>query len=86
VDDLIPLKDLPAYMAAHPPKGFKPVPFYSAGGDFLILYFEDAPCYTEGLSERAEVMRAFDDNRVVGVKLYRVPELIAAARERQRER
>jgi hypothetical protein len=75
--------ELREYLRTHPPKGFKPVPYYSAAGDFLLLYFEDEAGYTEGLGERAEVIRAFSDGRVVGVKIYRVPELIAEARQRQ---
>lgn len=78
-DDAVPMNDLSEYIAAHPPKGFRPVPSFSVAGNMLSVYFEDDPGFAETLNPQVTVIRAFSDRRIVGVKLFEVPELIAEA-------
>jgi hypothetical protein len=62
--------ELPAFIKANPPKGFKPNIFISGG--LAILFLEDVPHHHDWIvGEGADVsmIRAVDDNRVIGVCL-----------------
>lgn len=70
-------------------KGRKPGPFrpgvllYSVRGRMLEAYWEDVPARADPVSPSLTVMRAFSDNRPVGVKLYDVQDAIRAAELRE---
>lgn len=78
------MSDLKAFLKAHPYKGpFKPVPFFSVVGNMLVIHFEDERAYAESLSQQVTVLRSFKDKRIIGVKLFEIPELIESARAKQ---
>lgn len=61
------------FIRSRPPKGFKPCPFYSRESDTLSVNFEGADSYAESLcgsGGMVTLMRAFDDGRIVGVKIH----------------
>lgn len=74
---LPPMTSLRDYLKAHPPSGaFTPSMTYSIIGDLLSVYLFDDPAYAENLTPDIIVLRSFSDNRVVGVKLCGVEDLI----------
>ena len=48
---------------------FKVEPFYESRTDCTLVYFEDTPSYGVPLSPDVTVMKAADDNRIIGVDL-----------------
>ena len=69
--------DVEALLRKYPPGKFEPRPFYVPCGDHIEVYTEDAESYAEWVSPYLTVMRAFDDHRVVGVKIRNVRRLVA---------
>lgn len=59
----------------HKCKGFTPIPRYNLEGDFIELYWEDANTYGEAQDNNFSLMRAMDDHRIVGVKVYGIKRL-----------
>ncbi len=80
MSDAIAVTDLAEYLRTHPPTGqFKPVPFYSQVGDMLEVYWDEGKPnggYAERVNDQLTVIRAFDDDRPIGVKVYGVLELV----------
>lgn len=71
-----PKDALAEYIRAHPCKGFRPKLIYHELGDFLEYYWENADCYAEGTPFVGLVtMRAMNDQRVVGFKVFGAKEL-----------
>lgn len=76
---------LTEYLKAHPCKGFKVHPFYSVIGDLLDVYFENEVGYAETIAPGVDVIRAFSDKRIVGVKLFGIRQLIDDAITAERD-
>ncbi len=71
---------LEEYLRTHQPGKFKPgVPMCQqhGEGDTMHVYFEDVHCYEERISDFCDVYRAFDDKRIVGVKMWNVRKVLA---------
>jgi hypothetical protein len=64
------------YLRDRKPNPFQPHPYYSQFGDFIIVYFENVPCFVETITDAVEVYRADDNRRIVGVKIHRASELV----------
>lgn len=74
-------ESLAEYLKGKTPGPFRIMPCYFIDGDFLTVYFEDADCYTEDLEPGVAIARAMDGNRIVGVKVYGVSDLVRKAFE-----
>ena len=73
--------NLPAYLQEHPHKGpFQPAPRYSEVGGMLEVHFEDVPAYVKPVNPQVTLLLAFDDKRVVGVKVFDVLGLIGGGK------
>jgi hypothetical protein len=68
--------ELRDYLRSRAPGPFKPAAHYSHNGDMLEVYFEDVPAYSENLTPDIVLIRADDDRRVVGVKVFGVANLV----------
>lgn len=75
-NEYINVKDIAEYIRTHKYKGFKPVPHYNRDGKNIELYWEDKDCYADPLNSQVTLMKAMDDHRVVGVKIYSIPSLV----------
>lgn len=66
-------KNLEEYLASHPPKGFKPIPFTNVVGNMIEWYFSDEHGYAEPVHVDGvlvgTLIRSFETNEVVGVKI-----------------
>lgn len=79
---------LKEYIRTHPPKGFKPLPFYSEIGDYVEWYWRDLPigaevAYAEPVIyddiEVGSVLREDRFDEPVGVKIFGIRALQAHA-------
>lgn len=68
--------NLKEYISEHPCQGFKAVPHYNKIGNFIELYWEDVDCYSETLNGQVTLIKATNDSRVVGVKIYKAESFI----------
>ena len=74
------IQTLSEYLRGKKCKGFNPLPRYNIDGDFIEWYWEDVSCYAESIhaiingEEKwvGSVMKAMNDNRPVGVKIYNI--------------
>jgi hypothetical protein len=57
------------YLKENPPLGFHPLPFYSAAGEFLSMFFEDEDHYAERIDQVLTVYRSMRTQRLVGFKI-----------------
>lgn len=72
------------HLKGRKPGQFRPgVLLYGVRGRMLEAYWEDEPAWADPVSPSLTVMRAFSDNRPVGVKLYDVQDAIRAAELRE---
>lgn len=66
------LQDALKQLGLGEPKPFRPCVWVNKEGGLIELYLEDVPCYHEWITgERADasIIRAMDDQRVIGVCL-----------------
>jgi hypothetical protein len=68
----VAITDLKDWLQHRQPKGFKPIPIYSARGDQLRIYFENEEGFAENLNDDVILIRAFKDRRIVGVKINNI--------------
>ena len=75
-------KTLKEYLASRKdvPKKFVSKPHVVVDLDWANWFFEDCKCYLDASphSHSVELYRAFDDNRVVGVRIYGVSKIVEA--------
>lgn len=56
---------------------FRAKPFYCLHDDRLEIWWEDVPYFVERVNESLSVVRANDDRRAIGVKVYGVADRLA---------
>jgi hypothetical protein len=64
------------YTTGKTPARFQPRPFYSAEGDCLTFYFNEAESYAERVDERLTVFRSLRGNELVGCQIKGVRYLL----------
>ena len=64
---------------------FKPFVDYSEDGDFIHLVLENVSYYAEWTKDGFSVLRAQDDNRVIGAEINRIKSLVKPTRYTPRE-
>jgi hypothetical protein len=73
------VQNLIDYLRDNPCKGFRPVPHYSADGDFLTYHFRPEAGYEERVDDFLTVYRAFETGQIVGCKIEGVKRILDAA-------
>jgi hypothetical protein len=71
--------DLNEFFATHKPKGFKPIPHYSARGDCVTFYARDERCHAKQADDVLTVYRSMATGDIVGCKIDGVRKLIGTA-------
>lgn len=56
---------------------FKPHAFFNRPGDLLEVFFENVPHYGEWVNPEIYLLRAQDDNRVVGCQVWKLSKVMA---------
>jgi hypothetical protein len=67
---------LTEYLKEHPPKGFRPVPFYSEVGDIITFFSRDVRCYEERLDDLVTIYLSMEARELVGCKIKGVKHLL----------
>ncbi len=79
-------QDLKQYLAEHPCKGFKAVPHYFPGEDFVTYYHRDERCYSRRVDSLLTVYLSLETHQLVGCKIKGVRQLLERVSAVWRER
>jgi hypothetical protein len=70
---------LDEYLKTHKCQGFKPVPHYFAGGDYVTYYFRDERCYEQRVDDLLTVYLSMATDTLVGCKIRGVKHILRTA-------
>jgi hypothetical protein len=70
------METLSDYLKSNKPKGFCAEPFYSSGGDSLVIYFKEARHYAERVDSFLTVYRSIENDELVGAQVKGLARLL----------
>jgi hypothetical protein len=79
-------RQIEAMLENVPRRPFKPDAYYSETGDFIEAIFEPVSYYAEWVNHRMAILRATEDDRIVGCQITWVKSAVAGEHEWRDER
>ena len=72
-------QNLTEYLAGRKCQGFKAVPHYFPGGDFVTCYFSNEECFEQRVDDLLTVYLSMDTKELVGCKITGVKHVLQTA-------
>jgi hypothetical protein len=61
-----------------PSEKFQPYAYYNKDMDYIETYFKDEDCMSQPFSNEIELYKSFENNKIVGVKILGIKNLITS--------